>query len=167
MQKNHFEQFLLPVKFQIDLSELEKKYFALQSQFHPDVSKIEDIETSIAINEAYKILADDFRRACYLLLLAGIDIKNDEKAVRPDFSTLEEVLELQEKIAEISDKSAIAELKKKLDGEVQQLILQAMKHLEDARIETSAQILVKAKYLKKSLEDLKIRKQALRQARGD
>jgi hypothetical protein len=36
-----------------------------------------------------------------------IDILNDEKAVKVDFATLEHVLELQEKIAAISDKNEI------------------------------------------------------------
>ncbi len=165
--KNHFEKFSLPIKFAIDLADLEKKYFDLQNQFHPDISRLEDIEESIAINEAYKILSDDFNRACYLLSLKGIDIRNDEKAVKVDFSTLEEVLELQEKITKITDTNEIETLRKKLNEEIQQLISKAMKCFEALQIGLSAQFLVKAKYLKKSLEDLKIRKQTLRQAQGD
>ena len=159
MQKNHFEKFSLPIKFDVDLAALEKKYFALQNQFHPDKSGVDDIEESITINEAYKILSDDFNRACYLLSLKNIDICNDEKAVKPDFSTLEAMLELQEKIAAISDKNEIEELRKKLNEEIKQLISKAMEYFEALQIELSAQFLVKAKYLKKSLEDLKIRKQ--------
>jgi molecular chaperone HscB len=159
--QNHFEKFQLTEKFQINLTDLEKKYFDLQNQFHPDVSGLEDIEESIAINEAYKILSDDFNRACYLLSLKGIDIKNNEKAVKPDFSTLEEVLELQEKITEISDKNEIETLRKKLNEEIKQLISKAMECFEALQTELSAQFLVKAKYLKKSLEDLKIRKQKI------
>jgi len=159
--KNYFQIFALEEKFSIDLVDLEKKYLEFQNQFHPDKSSSNDIEQSIQINESYKILADDFLRACYLLSLKGIDIRNDELAIRPDMATLEQVLELQEIIAEITDKSEIEGLRKKLNSEIKELITESMTLLEICEIKHSAQILVKAKYLKKSLEDLKTRKQKL------
>lgn len=155
--KNFFEIFEFPVDFSIDQNLLEKKYHQFQHQFHPDKSSSEDISHSIAINEAYKILSDDFARACYILRLKGIDILHDEKAVRVDISTLEEQLELQEKISEI-EKNEIEDLRKKINSEFKQLVADSMK---TADLNASAQLLVKAKYLKKSLEDLKIRKQKL------
>lgn len=158
MSKNYFEIFSLPAKFEIDLVDLEKKYLEFQNLFHPDKSSTDEIERSIEINEAYKILSDDFLRAAHILQLNGIDILHDEKAVKPDMAILSEVLELQEKIFEMTDKNEIEDLRKKLNSEVKQLISQAMKTL---KIEDSAQILVKAKYFKKSLEDLKIRKQKI------
>lgn len=158
---NFFELFSLPENFSVDLVALEKKYLEFQHEFHPDKSSSEDISKSIEINQAYKILSDDFLRACYLLQLKGIDILHDEKAIRPDISTLSEVLELQEKISEMNDKNEIEELRKKLNSEIKNLISQAMKSFESNEIALSAQLIVKTKYLKKSLEDLKIRKQKL------
>lgn len=155
--KNFFSLFSLPQIFEIDLVELEKKYLEFQRQFHPDKSSSDDISQSIEINEAYKILSDDFLRACYILQLQGIDILHDEKAVRVEMATLEEAIELQEKISEIS-KDEIDDLRKELNSKIKLLILEAMQNLET---QASAQLLVKAKYLKKSLEDLKIRKQKL------
>ncbi len=159
--KNYFELFSLPVNFAVDSTDLEKKYLAFQTQFHPDKSSSNDILQSIAINEAYKILADDFLRACYLLSLKGIDIQHDEKAVKVDFATLERVLELQEKISEISDRNEIEDLKSRIASEIKLLISAAMKCFASDDLQLSAQILIKAKYLKKSLEDLKIRKKQL------
>jgi len=159
--KNFFELFLLPQKFAIDLEDLEKKYLDFQNQFHPDKSSLEDVEKSILINEAYKILADDFLRACYLLSLKGIDIRNDEKALKVDQSTLERVLELQERISEITDGNEIKELQEKLNIEVRFLIAAFVKCLDNNDLEIAGQILVKTKYVKKSLEDLKIRKRKL------
>jgi len=153
--KNFFNLFSLPQSFAIDLGELEKKYHKFQTEFHPDKSSSADISKSIEINEGYKILSDDFLRACYILQLKGIDILHDEKAVKVDFATLEEQLELQEKISEMSDKNEMEELRKNLNSKVKALVSQSMEAQAD---EHSAQLLVKAKYLKKSLEDLKIRK---------
>ena len=159
--KNFFELFALKPNFEIDQIELEKKYLDFQKQFHPDISSSADIEKSIAINEAYKTLSDDFLRACYLLALKNIDIRHDEKAIKPNTETLIEILELQEKIAEISDKNEIENLRKEINQEFKSLILNSMKQLEANEINLSAQLLIKAKYLKKSLEDLKIRKNKL------
>jgi len=159
--KNFFELFALKLNFEIDEIELEKKYLDFQKQFHPDISSSADIEKSIAINEAYKTLSDDFLRACYLLALKNIDIHHDEKAIKPNTETLIEILELQEKIAEISDKNEIENLRKEINQEFKSLILNSMNQLEANEINLSAQLLVKAKYLKKSLEDLKIRKNKL------
>ena len=72
-----------------------------------------------------------------------------------------EILELQEKITEISDKNEIENLRKAINQEFKSLISNSMKQLEVNEIKLSTQLLVKAKYLKKSLEDLKIKKNKL------
>lgn len=156
--KNFFELFLLPTDFAIDEVALEKNYLEFQNQFHPDKSSSEDISHSIEINQAYKILSDDFLRACHLLALKGIDLLNDEKAVKPEMAMLEEVLELQEKIEKISDKNEIETLRKKISSDVRQLILRAMSAYTASDLKASAQLLVRAKYLKKSQDDLKLKK---------
>ena len=74
--KNYFELFDLTPKFIIDLNEIEKKYHQFQNQFHPDKADFDSIEHSILINEAYKILSDDFLRASHLLQLKNIN-KNE------------------------------------------------------------------------------------------
>lgn len=163
--QNFFELFSLPTNFAVDLAALEKKYLEFQNQFHPDKYQGEkssdDISKSIEINAAYKILSDDFLRACYLLSLKGADIQNDEKAVKVDLATLEATLELQEKISEIVDVNEISALLAKINSEIKFLIAAFVKAFESNEIELAAQFLVKAKYLKKSAQDLKIRKQKI------
>jgi Fe-S protein assembly co-chaperone HscB len=156
--KNHFKSFSLPQIFSINLGELEKKYLEFQKEFHPDKSSSEDISKSIEINEAYKVLSDDFLRASHLLELQNIDILNNERATKVDSATLLHVLELQEEISEITEKSEIEALRKEINGEFKDLISKAVELLEASKIADAAQNLIKAKYLKKSLEDLKIRK---------
>ena len=156
--KNHFKSFALPQIFSINFGELERKYLEFQKQFHPDKSISEDISKSIDINEAYKVLSNDFLRACHLLELKDIDILNNERAVKVSPATLLHVLELQERISEISEKSEIDALKKEINGEFKGLISKAVELLEASETDDAAQNLIKAKYFKKSLEDLKIRK---------
>ena len=143
----------MPVKFNIDLAELEKKYFAFQKQFHPDSAGIAEIENSIAINSAYEILSNPLRRAAYILQLNNIDVETDG-ATKPDLATLEEVLEIQEKIATL-DEGEILSLKKELNSQIKSLIEDVVFNLDNGHFTKAAQIIIKAKYFDKILRDLK------------
>ncbi len=152
--KNHFEKFLLPIKFSVDLDALEEKYFAFQKQFHPDSAGIAEIENSMAANEAYEVLKNPLRRAAHILQLNGVDIETDSRELKPDMATLEHVLEIQEKIPDL-DVDGVANLKKELTAEIKSLIAKAVLKLEDKDFVAAAQFLIKAKYFDKTLQDLK------------
>lgn len=160
--KNYFELFNLTPKFIIDLNEIEQKYHKFQNQFHPDKADFDSIEHSILINEAYKILSDDFLRASHLLQLKNIDIENDENHIKPDISTLQEILDLQEKIFEINNFDEILALKNNLNSQIKKLIDDFQNAFEVNKFNEATQFLIKAKYLKKSLIDLKNRQKNLK-----
>jgi len=155
--KNFFEIFAISPNFEIDLDQLEQKYFAFQKQFHPDSASVADIEQSIAINQAYKILSNPIARASYILQLNGIDIEDDSQAPKPDLATLHEILELQEMVAEISSNDA-KNLAKNLQQKIKSLLQEVATSLENKAFATAAQILIKAKYFDKTLRDLKNKK---------
>jgi molecular chaperone HscB len=160
--KNYFEIFNLAPKFTIDLNEIEQKYHQFQNQFHPDKADFNSIEHSILINEAYKILSDDFLRASHLLQLKNIDIENDENHIKPDISTLQAILDLQEKIFEINNLDEILALKNNLNSQIKNLINNFQNAFEVNELNEATQFLIKAKYLKKSLIDLKNRQKNLK-----
>jgi len=160
--KNYFELFNISPKFTIDLSEIEQKYHQFQNQFHPDKADFNSIEHSILINEAYKILSDDFLRASHLLQLKNIDIENDENHIKPDISTLQTILDLQEKIFEINNFDEILALKNNLNSQINNLINNFQNAFEANELNEATQFLIKAKYLKKSLIDLKNRQKNLK-----
>ena len=163
MSKNYFEIFQLPTQFNINSSELETNYLKLQQQFHPDNnSDLQHLEHSILINQAYQVLSDDFSRASYLLQLKNIDIENDDNPIKPTLSTLQEILELQEEISLLEDLSAILNLKNRLKLEIDNLIKIFCDHYQDNKINEATQFLIKAKYLKKSLNDLKHQEKILK-----
>lgn len=177
--KNYFGFFGLNEKFEIDECELEAKYFQLQSEFHPDSSNLGDIEKSMLANEAYKNLSDDFLRACHLLKIRGIDILHDEKAVKIKHETLEEIIELQEKISflasDLKAKNAtvsepqesglqnshqvpadLQQIKNKIETDYKSLIIDSMQSFAVNDLDSCAQNLVKARYLGKILKDSKL-----------
>ncbi len=155
--KNYFENFSFNVDFNIDLEELENKYLEFQKQFHPDNSISADVEKSISINEAYKVLKNPLQRASHILQLNGIDLENDSKAPKPDMETLKEILELQEKVEEITLEEKDS-LKKYLISEIKSLLEKTSEELENKDFTKAAQILIRAKYFDKTLRDLKDRK---------
>jgi molecular chaperone HscB len=94
----------LPRKLRIDLSELEKTFYALSRQFHPDYfmtagepERQASMDRSSMLNDAYRALRDPIQRVTYLLTLEGY--REAEKKAPPDL--LEEVFELNMQIEEL------------------------------------------------------------------
>jgi molecular chaperone HscB len=101
---NYFSFFGLPRKLRLDESALEKDFYALSRQLHPDyfmhASEAErqaSVERASRLNDAYRTLRDRPARAQYLLQLAGY--KEAEKKAPPDL--LEEVFELNMQVEEL------------------------------------------------------------------
>src|SRR5947207_2753880 len=101
---DYFSFFELPRKLRIDESELEKSFYALSRQFHPDYfmsggepERQASTERSSMLNDAYRTLRDSVARVSYLLTLEGY--KEAEKKVPPDL--LEEVFELNMQVEEL------------------------------------------------------------------
>jgi len=101
---DHFSFLGLPRKLLIDESELEKTFYALSRQFHPDYfmsasepERHASMERSSMLNDAYRTLRDRIARVTYLLTLEGY--KEAEKKAPPDL--LEEVFELNMQVEEL------------------------------------------------------------------
>jgi molecular chaperone HscB len=101
---DHFRFFELPRKLGLDEANLEKRFYSLSRQFHPDyfmaasdVEKRASVERSSKLNDAYRTLRDRTARITYLLALEGY--KESEKKAPPDL--LEEIFELNMTIDEI------------------------------------------------------------------
>jgi molecular chaperone HscB len=101
---DYFAFFGLPRKLRLDESALEKAFYTLSRQLHPDyfmsASEAErqaSVERASRLNDAYRTLRDRTARAQYLLSLAGY--KEAEKKAPPDL--LEEVFELNMQVEEL------------------------------------------------------------------
>jgi len=121
---DHFSFFGLPRKLRIDESELEKSFYALSRQFHPDYfmranepERQASMERSSMLNDAYRTLRDRIARVTYLLMLEGY--KEAEKKAPPDL--LEEVFELNMQVEELKaakkmgDEDEVAEARSSLE----------------------------------------------------
>src|ERR1700722_18618262 len=103
---DYFEFLDLPRNLAIDAKDLEKQFYVLSRQLHPDLhsrkspAEREQAEESTAVlNDAYRTLRDPIARTEYLLKLEGFDIgEQTTKDVPPEL--LEEVFELNMAIEE-------------------------------------------------------------------
>jgi molecular chaperone HscB len=121
---DYFSFFGLPRKLQVDEPELEKTFYSLSRQFHPDyfmnageLERQASMERSSMLNDAYRTLRDPIARVTYLLALEGYN--EAQKKAPPDL--LEEVFELNMQIEELRgakkarDEDEIAEARASLE----------------------------------------------------
>ncbi len=146
---NYFKIFEIKEEIDIDLDLLEEKYHEFQRNFHPDKAGVEEIEKSMAFNEGFEVLSDEISRIAHLLQIKDININDDEKAPKVDVSVLQEVMELQEKILEGG--ADLSEISKKID----EALIESRDFYDKNELEKAAQSLIRVKYLKKALKDLK------------
>ena len=127
---DYFAFLDLPRNLRIDESELEKTFYALSRQFHPDYfmnasasEQQASVERSSMLNDAYRALRDRVARAKYLLSLYGY--KEAEKKAPPDL--LEEIFELNMQIEELkaakkmADDEEVAEARAALEDALRSL----------------------------------------------
>jgi molecular chaperone HscB len=113
-QTDYFAVFSLPRRLHIDLPQLERSFYRLSRQYHPDIYATKSVEeqqwsldqTSL-LNDAYRTLKDSVTRTEHLLRLEGVVLeagKSDDgtsKESRVPADLLEEVFELNMQLEEM------------------------------------------------------------------
>jgi len=104
---DYYELFGIPRSLNISLDDLQKRYYELSRQLHPDrfmrkpeAERQRALDLSSSLNDANRTLKDPIKRAQYLLKLEGFDIgEQGSKDVPPEL--LEEVFELNMALEEM------------------------------------------------------------------
>ncbi len=106
---NFFEVFGLPRRLDIDRTDLERRFYELSRQYHPDFHQGEPpeeqaraLESSALVNAAYRALRDPISRVEYLIRLGEGRDTREAAVVSPKAppALLEEMFEIQEALAE-------------------------------------------------------------------
>ncbi len=157
LSKNFFRFFGLDPKLTVDLPDLQKRFYELSRQWHPDKfsrksadEQAQSLEATAILNDGYRTLKDPVKRAEYMLTEEGFPIgEQRSKDVPPEL--LEEVFELNMMLEELKsgDEDARAQLeaaKEKffglrahVDGELEKLFVKYDE--SDAQSETAKQAL--------------------------
>ena len=107
LPSNYYDFFGLEHRLHLDGKNLEKRFYALSRQYHPDRYSLKSLEeqqyaldATAILNDAYRTLRDPLARAEYLLKENGFDIgEQGSKNVPPEL--LEEVFELNMALEEL------------------------------------------------------------------
>lgn len=103
MSANPFEILGLPVSFDVDASQLQRKLAQLAAEHHPDrfvdpLDQADAADRLSAINQAHRQIRDPLSRAQVMLKLLGKGVTLDEKALPP--TLLMEMMEIREEMEE-------------------------------------------------------------------
>ena len=104
---DYYELFGIPRSLNISLADLQKRFYELSRQLHPDrfmrqpeAERQRALDMSSALNDANRTLKDPIKRAQYLLKLEGFEIgEQGSKDVPPEL--LEEVFGLNMALEEM------------------------------------------------------------------
>lgn len=122
--RDHFERLGLPRRFRLDPAELERRFVAASRAAHPDHvgETAETLEAAARVNQAYFILKDAWKRADYLLTLAGGPCAAEVN--QPPLEFLEEMLELRMEIEEAKHEKALkSDLQRRLQSRREEMLL--------------------------------------------
>jgi molecular chaperone HscB len=126
-ETDYFGCFGLPRALDIDLADLERRFYELSRKFHPDyfqkksdTEKSISLENSAVLNTAYRTLRDPLLRAAYLIQLEEGAAKSIPTKAPSDL--FEEILEIQEVLEEFKRSKASggpgrADLRERLSAE--------------------------------------------------
>ena len=113
---DHFARLGLPAAVDLDPAALDRAYFALQRQWHPDrfvarppEERARASSEAAALNDAYRTLKDPLGRAVYLASLNGVDLPGDGRTI-DDPGLLMEAMEAREELHEAATVDAVERL---------------------------------------------------------
>src|SRR5215813_7253433 len=113
---DHFARLGLPAALDLEPASLDRAYFALQRQWHPDrfANRPPDERArasveAAALNDAYRTLKDPLSRAVYLAELKGVALPGDGKTI-DDPDLLMEAMEVREALHEADTVEAVDKL---------------------------------------------------------
>lgn len=109
LSKNFYEFFGIRRSLRVDAAALQKRFYELSREWHPDrfgrkspQEQAEALEATAILNDGYRTLRDPIRRAEYLLKEEGFPIgEQRSKDVPPEL--LEEVFELNMMLEELKE----------------------------------------------------------------
>jgi molecular chaperone HscB len=165
---DHFARLDLEPGFDLDAADVERRYFALQRQFHPDrfasrtpKEKALSLRHATALNEAYKVLKDPLARAEHLLALAGRPVRADGAETVSDPELLMEAMELREQLAEAASAAAVDALIAESRAGAAALEQQISRAFAANDFAAAQKLALRLRYVRKLIDEARERRQRL------
>jgi molecular chaperone HscB len=161
---DHFATFGLPRAWELDRSDLERRYLELSRAVHPDrfgdgPEKRMAMERAAAVNEGYRTLRDPVRRAEHLVQLGGIDLDSSDAehgAPKMDAVFLADMIERREELEARRGRgpAALEELRERVQDEIDAEMQRALASLRVGDVAAAARRLVARRYLQRLLDEI-------------
>ena len=169
---DHFARLGLPAALELEPASLDRAYFALQRQWHPDrfVTRPPDERArasteAATLNDAYRTLKDPLSRAVYFAELRGVELPGDGKTI-DDPDLLMEAMEAREALHEAASPDAVDALAAQAKKRAQE----ALKGLADLFLHEDKpairKTLLRLRYFDKFAEEARARHMNLERSRA-
>lgn len=150
------------------MAELDRRYFALQRQLHPDrfasrTGRERAISQSqaVSLNEAYETLKDPLARAEYMLKLNGVDVNPDGCNTVRDPELLMDQMERREALAEAATPQAVDAIVAATRSELEHGFRTTAEAFAAHDLEKAEVEITRLKYLSKLLDEARVRRARL------
>ena len=169
---DHFARLGLPAALDIEAASLDRAYFALQRQWHPDrfvgkppEERARASSEAAALNDAYRTLKDPLSRAVYLAGLKGVELPGDGKTI-DDPDLLMEAMEAREELHEAPSSEAIDGLAAKARNEMNKAMADLGSLFLANDKSAIRKTLLRLRYLDKFAEEARARRMNIERSRA-
>lgn len=159
---DHFARLGLDVDFEVDEGALDRRYFDLQRQLHPDRfatksprERALSQQQATALNDAYETLKSPLKRADYLVHLLGVDVLPEGCNLVQDQGILMEAMEMREKLAAADTLATVSAIAKDVKAEMEDVIQGLKLAFKGGDIEGACQLTTRLKYLDKMMGEVR------------
>lgn len=167
-QADHFRRLGIDVTFDLDLAMLDRRYFELQRQLHPDRfatrsgrERALSQSQAVALNEAYETLKDVLKRADYLLQVRGVELMPDGCHLVNDQALLMESMELREALAEAKTTADVDKVANRAAGDIHVCVADLSGAFRVFDMERACYLVTRLKYLTKLADEARHRRARL------
>ena len=167
-QLDHFARLGLARSFELDATELDRRYFGFQRNLHPDrfvrrTAKERAIaeSQSASLNQAYETLKEPLSRAAYLLELSGIRSPAAHAATVDDEELLTEAMENREALMEAEDVEAVDALGAKALASAVRCLADLANAFQSGDLEAANRLTTRLRYWHKLGEEARGRRRLL------
>lgn len=162
---NLFSIFDLPISFDLNLADLEKRYFAVQRVCHPDrlvgkptTERQQAILKSMQANEAYETLKTPLLRARHMLALQGIHVGGEKDTVKPSPALLTEIMALREALEEAASADDVIALRDHNQQQIEAQIAALSQAFTASDMQAATERTLRLGYLSKTAEKLRFQR---------
>ena len=165
-----FQRLGVETAFDLDLDRLEKQYVGFQRALHPDRFATKPAREraiaqsqAVALNEAFEALKDPLRRAAYLLRLKGRGSAGDGEKTVADAALLSEAMDRREALAEAGDIALVEKQMVEAGAAAVDVLARLSQSFAGDDLDAAGRLVLRLTYLRKFLEEARIRRAALEQ----